>query len=150
MEILWLRTTRVNGSEVLLPAFVEIARKNSKKRSVLWENGWIVHQHNALSIRKFVSEKQVPVLDHAPYSPDLLKCALKGTHSKSAEEIQKKRQSCRKGYHRIISQYASGNGKNACSAVWMPKGTTLKEMISKVVIPRIIISMFSRHVIIGV
>jgi hypothetical protein len=79
----------------------------------LWKNGWILHQdnapaHNALSVRQFLPKKQVPVLHHAPYSPDLaprdfflflkLKHSLKGTHFQSIEDIQRKMTDLLKGF----------------------------------------------------
>ena len=50
------------------------------KRRDQWENGtWILHHdnvptHKALSIRQFLAERQVAVLDQPPYSPDLAPC----------------------------------------------------------------------------
>jgi histone-lysine N-methyltransferase SETMAR len=80
--------------------------KIRRKRPELWKNGWILHQdntpaHNALSVRQFLAKKQVPVLHHAPYSPDLAPCAfflfpklkhsLKGTHFQSIKTSRGKR-----------------------------------------------------------
>jgi transposase len=79
----------------------------------LWKNGWILHKdnapaHNALSIQQFLAKKQVPVLHHAPYSPDLAPCdlflfpklkhSLKGTHFQSIEDIQRKTTELLKGF----------------------------------------------------
>jgi hypothetical protein len=79
----------------------------------LWKNGWILHQdnapvHNALSVRQFLAKKQVPVLHHAPYSPNLAPCdfflppklkhSLKGTHFQSIEDIQRKMTDLLKGF----------------------------------------------------
>jgi transposase len=77
-------------------------------------NGWILHQHNApahnaLSVRQFLAKKkQVPVLHHAPYSPDLAPCdcflfpklkhSLKGTHFQSIEDILRKTTDLLKGF----------------------------------------------------
>jgi histone-lysine N-methyltransferase SETMAR len=49
------------------------------KQSGLWRNGWILHQnnvpsHNALSVKQFLASKNVTVLTHLPYSPDLYPC----------------------------------------------------------------------------
>ena len=73
-------------------------------RRQLWStSSWFLHHdnapaHTALSVRELLSKKQVPALDHPPYSPDLapcdfwlfpkLKSVLKGTHFQSVEEIQ--------------------------------------------------------------
>ena len=55
--------------------------------------------HTALSIREFLTKKNIPVLPHSPYSPDLapcdfflfpkLKSKLKGHHFGTMENIQK-------------------------------------------------------------
>jgi histone-lysine N-methyltransferase SETMAR len=87
--------------------------KIQRKRPELWKNGWILHQdnapaHNALSVLQFLAKKQVSVLHHAPYSPDLAPCdfflfpklkhSLKGTHFQSIEDIQRKTTDLRKGF----------------------------------------------------
>ncbi|KAJ8943718.1 hypothetical protein NQ318_012485 [Aromia moschata] len=51
-----------------------------KKRPELWKNkSWILHQnnapgHNALSVKRYLAARGTPVLEHAPYSPDLPPC----------------------------------------------------------------------------
>jgi len=65
---------------------------------------WMLHHdnvpaHTALSIREFLVKKNIPVLPHPPYSPDLapcdfylfckLKSKLKGHHFGMVENIQK-------------------------------------------------------------
>ena len=65
---------------------------------------WALHHdnapaHTALSIREFLVKKNIPVLPHPPYSPDLapcdfclfpkLKSKLKGHHFGTMENIQK-------------------------------------------------------------
>jgi hypothetical protein len=52
--------------------------------------------------------EKIPVLHHAPYSPDLVSCdfflfpklkhSLKGTHSQSTEDIQRKTTNLLKGF----------------------------------------------------
>ncbi|VVC34328.1 Hypothetical protein CINCED_3A000742 [Cinara cedri] len=72
-----------------------------KKRPELWKNNsWILHQdnapaHNALSVKQYLAGKRTPVLEHAPYWPDLAPCdfflfpkkksALKGARFESME-----------------------------------------------------------------
>ena len=54
-----------------------LLRSVCEKRRELWQdNAWLLHQdnapaHNALSIRQFLAERNVTMLDHPPYSPDL-------------------------------------------------------------------------------
>jgi len=65
---------------------------------------WVLHHdnapaHTALSFREFLVKKNIPVLPHPPYSPDLalcyfylfskLKSKLKGHHFGAMENIQK-------------------------------------------------------------
>ena len=50
-----------------------------KRRELLQDYTWLLHQdnmsaHNALSIRQFLAERNVTVLDYPPYSPDLASC----------------------------------------------------------------------------
>lgn len=56
--------------------------------------------HNALSVKRYLAARGTPVLEHAPYSPDLAPCdfflfpkiksALKGTRFESMEEVKRK------------------------------------------------------------
>lgn len=73
-------------------------------RRDLWEaNNWMLHHdnapaHSAISVKQFLAEKQVAVLEHPPYSPDLAPCdfwlfpklknVVKGTHFESVEDIK--------------------------------------------------------------
>jgi len=65
---------------------------------------WVLHHDNApaqtaVQIREFLAKKNIPVLPHPPYSPDLapcnfyllskLKSKLKGHHFRTMENIQK-------------------------------------------------------------
>ena len=76
-----------------------------RKRPQLWENGFILHQdnapaHSALSVKQFLAEKRITVLEHPPYSPDLAPCdfflfpkvksELKGTRFESVNGVKKK------------------------------------------------------------
>ena len=57
-----------------------LLRSMHKKRHKLWQdNAWLLHQdntpaHNVLSIHQFLAERNVTMLDHPPYSPDLAPC----------------------------------------------------------------------------
>ena len=82
-----------------------LIRSVRDKRRDLWVNdSWVLHHdnapaHNALSVRQFVAEKNIPMLEQPPYSPDLTPCdfflfpklkqVLKGTHFGDVEAIQK-------------------------------------------------------------
>jgi histone-lysine N-methyltransferase SETMAR len=71
----------------------------------LWQNGWILHQdnepaHNALSVKQFLANKNITVMEHPPHSPDLASCdfylfpkiklVLKGTHFLSVKDVKVK------------------------------------------------------------
>ena len=57
----------------------------------------VTSTHTALGIREFLAKKNIPVLPHPPYSPDLAPCdfcpfpklKLKGYHFGMIENIQK-------------------------------------------------------------
>jgi len=75
-----------------------------EKRRELWQDkSWLLHHdnapaHNALSIRQFLAEKNIAVLEQPPYSPDLAPCnfvlfpkldgIIKGTHFEGVEAIK--------------------------------------------------------------
>ena len=59
-----------------------------EKRCELWQDN--APAHNALSIRQFLVERNVTVMDHPPYSSDLdLKEVIKGVHFSDMEAIKK-------------------------------------------------------------
>ncbi|GFX09372.1 hypothetical protein TNCV_1887851 [Trichonephila clavipes] len=72
------------------------------KRPELGNDGWMVHQnnapaHTALFIKKFITSKNITVIKHLPYSPDLSprdsvisysENLLKGNRFYNSEEVQ--------------------------------------------------------------
>jgi len=74
-----------------------------KRPELLANNSWILHHdnapaHTALSLRQFLATKQITVLEHPPYSPDLasshfflfpkIKEILKGRHFDDNDDIR--------------------------------------------------------------
>jgi hypothetical protein len=74
-----------------------------RKRTELWGNGWNLQQHsapahNAFSVETFLGNKNISVLEHPSYSPDLSPCdfyifpkiksVLKGTQILSVENVK--------------------------------------------------------------
>jgi hypothetical protein len=74
-----------------------------KKRPEKWVSGFILHYDNApchmsLLVQQFLSNKNVTVFPHPPYSPDLALCdfwlfprvkmTMKGKHSESIQDIE--------------------------------------------------------------
>jgi len=81
------------------------ADKETVRKILHDELSWILHQdnapaHTALSVKRYLAAKGTPVLEHAPYSPDLAPCdfflfpkiksALKGIRFESMEEVKRK------------------------------------------------------------
>jgi len=68
------------GQTVNQQYFIEVLTKLRecvrRKRPELWRNWWILHRnnestHNALSVKQSLANKNITVLEHPPYSPDL-------------------------------------------------------------------------------
>lgn len=83
---------------------LERLRKRVQRVRTDIADDWVLHHdnaaaHTALSIRVFLAKKNIPVLPHPPYSPDLapcdfylfpkLKLKLKGHYFGTIEDIQK-------------------------------------------------------------
>jgi len=98
-----------SGQTVNQQYYIEVLTKSRervrRKRPELWINGWILHQdnapdHNALSVKQLLANKNITVLEHPPYSPDLAPCyfflfpkiksVLKGTNFVSVEDVKAK------------------------------------------------------------
>jgi len=82
-----------------------LLRSVREKRGELWrDKSWLLHHdnapaHKALSIRQFLAEKNIAVLEQPPYSPDLAPCdfflfpklkgIIKGTRFEVVEAISR-------------------------------------------------------------
>ncbi|KAJ8962353.1 hypothetical protein NQ318_018335 [Aromia moschata] len=85
---------------------------------------WILHQdnapaHNVLSVKRYLAARGSPVLGHAPYSPDLIKSALKGTWFESMEEVKRKSGELlnaltKRNFQHCFNQWKKANG-TVCS-----------------------------------
>jgi histone-lysine N-methyltransferase SETMAR len=91
----------VNGKfycEVLKRLRESIRRKRPDK----WKNNWFLHHgnapaHTSFVVRQFLTSKNIAVISHPPYSPDLASCdfflfpkiklRLKGRHFDTTEEF---------------------------------------------------------------
>ncbi|GFT81205.1 putative mariner transposase [Trichonephila clavipes] len=112
----WVPEGQTVNQTYYLSVLVTLRERVCKKWPELWKNNsWILHQdkapaHNALSVKRYLADKRTPVLEHAPYSPDLapcnfflfpkIKCALKGTRFESMEAVKLKNGRAPKGPHR--------------------------------------------------
>ena len=71
---------QTTNQQVYRQILLHLLRSVRRKRRDLWQNNsWLLHHdnasaHTAHSIRQFLAEKNITVLDHPPYSPDLAPC----------------------------------------------------------------------------
>lgn len=102
----WVPEGQTVNQTYYLQVLATLRERVRRRRPQLWEDkSWILHQdnapaHNALSVKRFLADKNIAVLEHAPYSPDLAPCdfylfpkiksALKGTRFASMEEVKQK------------------------------------------------------------
>jgi len=101
----WVPGIQVVNRQYYIEVLTKLCERVRRKRLELWRNGWILHQdnapaHNALSVKQFLANKNVTVLEHPPYSPDLTPCdfylfpkiksVLRGTHFVLVENAKAK------------------------------------------------------------
>jgi histone-lysine N-methyltransferase SETMAR len=101
----WVPSGQTVNQYYYIEVLKKLRERVRKKRPDLWRDGWILHQdnapaHNALSVKQFLAEKNITVLEHPAYSPDLAPCdfylfpkiksVLKGTHFLSIDEVKSK------------------------------------------------------------
>jgi histone-lysine N-methyltransferase SETMAR len=97
-------SVRMIAEETGLDNNAKRLRKRVQRVQTDIADNWVLHHdnapaHTALAIREFLAKKNIPVLPHPPYSPDLapcdfclfpkLKLKLKGHHFGTMENIQK-------------------------------------------------------------
>jgi len=91
----WVPSSQTVKQQYCIEVLTKLREHVRRKRPESWRNGWILHQdnalaHYALSVKQFLANKNITVLEHPPYSPDLAPCnfylfpkiksVLKGTH----------------------------------------------------------------------
>jgi len=101
----WVPSGQTVNQQFYIKVLSKLSERVRRKRPELWRNGWILHQdntpaHNALSVKQFLANKNISVLEHPPYSPDLASCdfylfpkiksVLKGTHFVLVENVKAK------------------------------------------------------------
>jgi histone-lysine N-methyltransferase SETMAR len=101
----WVPSRQMVNQQYYLEALTKFRERVRRKRPESWRNSWILHQdnapaHNALSVKQFLANDNITVLEHPPYSPDLAPCdlylfpkiksVLKGTHFLSVEDVKAK------------------------------------------------------------
>jgi len=103
----WQHWTKV-GQTVNQIYYLEVLKRlrekvRRKRPELIANNSWILHHdnapaHTALSVREFLAAKQITVLEHPAYSPDLapsdfclfpkIKEILKGGHFDDIDDIR--------------------------------------------------------------
>lgn len=106
VHIEWVPEGQTVNQHYYISVLTTLRERVRRKRNDLWKKKtWILHQdnapaHNALSVKTFLANHNIPILDHPPYSPDLAPCdfflfpkvksALKGTRFESVEAVKEK------------------------------------------------------------
>lgn len=76
----WVPEGQTVNQTYYLSVLATLRERVCKKRPELWKNNsWILHQdnapsHNTLSVKQYLARKRTIVLEHPPYSPDLVPC----------------------------------------------------------------------------
>jgi len=101
----WVPSSQTVNHLCYIEVLMKLHERVKRKQPELWKNGWILHQdnapaHNALSVKQFLANKNITVLEHPPYIPDLTPCnfilfpkiksVLKGTHFVLVENVKAK------------------------------------------------------------
>ena len=96
----WLHSGRVVNQQYYIELLTKLHERVRRKQLELRRNGWILHQNNALSVKQFLANKNITVLEHPPYSANLTPCyfylfpkiksVLKGSNFVSAEKVKAK------------------------------------------------------------
>ena len=99
----WVPSGQTVNQQYYIEVLTKLREHVRRKWPELWRNEWILHQdnapaHNTLSVKKFLANKNITVLEHPPYSPDLTSCdfclfpkvksVLKGTHFVLVENVK--------------------------------------------------------------
>jgi len=75
----WVPRGQTVNQQYYIEVLTKLLERVRRKRPELWRNRWILHQdnapaHNALSVKQFLANKNITVLEHPPNSPDLAPC----------------------------------------------------------------------------
>jgi len=75
----WVPSGQMENQQCYIEVLTKLPEHVKRKRLELWRNGWILHQdnapaHRALSVKQFLANKNITVLEHPHYSPDLALC----------------------------------------------------------------------------
>lgn len=106
VHIDWVPEGQTMNQHYYISVLANLREWVRRKRNDLWrKKSWILHQDNApaqsaLSVKTFLAKRNIPILDHPPYSPDLapsdfflfpkVKSALKGTRFETFKAVKEK------------------------------------------------------------
>ena len=101
----WVPSGQKVNQQYCIEVLTKLHERVRRNRPELWRNVWILHQdnapgNNALSVKLFLANKNISMLEHPPHSPDLAPCdfylfpkiksVLKGTAFLSVEDVKAK------------------------------------------------------------
>ena len=101
----WIPSGQTVNQRYYTEVLTKLRERVRRKLPELWRNGWILHQdnapaHNSLSVKQFLANRNITVLEHPTYSPDLAPCdfylfpkiksVLIGTHFVSVKNVKGK------------------------------------------------------------
>ena len=101
----WVPIGQTVNQQYYIEVLTKLHERVRRKQLELWRSGRILHQDNAppyitLSVKQYLANKNITVLEHPPYSPDLASCdfcllpeiksVFKGTHFVSVENVKAK------------------------------------------------------------
>jgi len=101
----WVPSGQTVNQQYYIEVLTKLCKHVRRKQLELWRKGWILHQdnmpaHNTLSVKQFLANRNITLLEHPPYSPDLAPCdfclfpeiksVLKGTNFMSVENVKAK------------------------------------------------------------
>lgn len=75
----WVPSGQIVSQHYYIEVLTKLHERVRRKWPRLWGSRWILHQdnvlsHNALPVMKFLASKNITVLAHPPYSPNLAPC----------------------------------------------------------------------------
>ena len=101
----WVQSTQTVNQQYYIEVLIKLCECVRRKWPELWTNGWILQQdnapaHNAMSVKQFLANKNITVLENPSYSRDLAPCdfylfpkiksVIQGTHSVFVQNVKPK------------------------------------------------------------
>jgi hypothetical protein len=128
----WVPSSQTVNQQYYIEVLMKLCECVRRKRLELWRNGWIFYQdnaaaNNALSVKQFLANKNITVLEQPPYSPNLAPCdfylfgkiksVLKGNCFLLVENVKKKRRRSSTALQSMTCGIALNFGSIVCSCV---------------------------------